>query len=71
VQQLILNNLRRNALEGPARAVPEVATPATANEGTGGMVAPSHRLTRERAAARPANNSELLESTVYFPFIAH
>jgi hypothetical protein len=62
-QQLILNNLRRNALEGPARAVPEVATPALANEGIGGTVAPSHRLARERAAARPANNSEALESS--------
>jgi hypothetical protein len=62
-QQTILNNLRRNAQERPAYAVPEVATPALANEGIGGMVAPSHRLTRERAAARPANNSESLESS--------
>jgi hypothetical protein len=62
-QQVILNNLRRNALEGPARPVPEVVTPTLANEGIGGTVAPSHRLTRERAAARPANNSESLESS--------
>jgi hypothetical protein len=60
-QQLILRNLRRDALEGPARAVPEVVTPVSANEGIGGTVAPSQRSLRE-TAARPANDSELLEN---------
>jgi hypothetical protein len=63
-QQRILRNIRGPATVGrSARADQEPVVSSVANENTGDTVAPSHRLIRERAAARPANYVETVESS--------
>jgi hypothetical protein len=59
-QQLILRNLRRNALDEPVRSVPEEVAPVVANEGIGGTVAPPLQET----AARPPQDSAFLARTL-------
>ena len=63
-QQRILRNIRGPAIsERSAHADQEPVVPSVANENIGGMVAPSHRLTREREAARPADYIETMENS--------
>ena len=48
-QQLIMRNLRRNALEEPARAVRETVVPVGANEGIDSTVTPPLQETASRS----------------------
>jgi hypothetical protein len=62
-QQRILRNIRGPATEERLVRAGELVVSSAANENIGGTVASSHRLTREREAARPANYVEAVENT--------
>ncbi len=62
-QQRILRNIRGSATEERSARAEELVVSSAANENIGGTVAPSHRLTREREAARLANYVEAVENT--------
>ncbi len=59
-QQFVLRNLRRNALEGPARIGQEAVVPVVANEGTVGTAT----LPLQETAARPPQESTSLVDTM-------
>jgi hypothetical protein len=58
-QQFILQNLRRNALEGPARVVQETVVPVVANES---IVGTATLPLQETAALPPQNNTSLVDT---------
>jgi hypothetical protein len=62
-QLRILRNIRGPATEERSARAEELVVSSAPNENIGGTVSPSHRLTREREAARPANYVEAVENT--------